>query len=275
VVTAGTPLFRLDDRALVAEREVRQAALDAARARLARLEALPRPEEVPPAEARVAQAEAALGDLQSQLARLERAFKAGHGVVALDELDQRRFRALVAEKALGQARAELALLEAGAWLPDVLQARADVAQAEAALHQIAVDVERSTVRSPLVATVLQVNVREGLYAQPNSDLVLVGNTRSLHVRVDVDEESAPLVRPHARATGMVRGLPRVELPLEFVRIEPFVRPKRSLTGDNSERVDTRVLQVIFRLGDSPVPLYVGQQLDVFMEGPGREKPDRE
>ena len=33
--------------------------------------------------------------------------------------------------------------------------------------------------------------------------------------------------------------------LRFVRIEPFVLPKRNLTGDSLERVDTRVLQVIY------------------------------
>jgi hypothetical protein len=58
----------------------------------------------------------------------------------------------------------------------------------------------------------------------------------------------------------------VRYPLKFVRVEPFVIPKKSLTGDNTERVDTRVLQVIFSL-DRPdgTPLYVGQQVDVFIE----------
>src|SRR5690242_6922383 len=47
-VEAGTPLFRLDDRALNAELKVREAALAAAEAQLARLDAQPRPEELPP-----------------------------------------------------------------------------------------------------------------------------------------------------------------------------------------------------------------------------------
>ena len=54
--------------------------------------------------------------------------------------------------------------------------------------------------------------------------------------------------------------------LRFVRIDPFVVPKKSLTGESAERVDTRVLQIIYQL-DKPVdrPLYVGQQVDVFIE----------
>ena len=43
-------------------------------------------------------------------------------------------------------------------------------------------------------------------------------------------------------------------------------PKKSLTGDSTERVDTRVLQVIFNLKkpDGKM-LYVGQQVDVYIE----------
>jgi hypothetical protein len=31
-------------------------------------------------------------------------------------------------------------------------------------------------------------------------------------------------------------------------------------------VDTRVLQVIYRIEDSNLPLFVGQQMDVFIDG---------
>jgi len=50
-----------------------------------------------------------------------------------------------------------------------------------------------------------------------------------------------------------------------VRIEPYVIPKKSLTGDNTERVDTRVLQVIYRFERPSFPIYAGQQVDVFIE----------
>jgi hypothetical protein len=89
--------------------------------------------------------------------------------------------------------------------------------------------------------------------------------------VDVDEESAPLVQGRPKAVADVRGFPEKPVQLEFVRVEPWVRPKRSLTGATSERVDTRVLQVIFKLGPSDVPVYVGQQVDVFMEGSTRDQ----
>ena len=65
---------------------------------------------------------------------------------------------------------------------------------------------------------------------------------------------------------MPRGNLQEKYLLEFVRIEPFVVPKKSLSGSNSERVDTRVLQVIYELDPTDrLPLFVGQQVEVFIE----------
>jgi hypothetical protein len=50
-----------------------------------------------------------------------------------------------------------------------------------------------------------------------------------------------------------------------VRFEPYVVPKRSLTGDSTERVDTRVLQIIYALDPAALPVFVGQLMDVFIE----------
>jgi HlyD family secretion protein len=61
------------------------------------------------------------------------------------------------------------------------------------------------------------------------------------------------------------AIPRSEYQLRFVRVEPYVVPKKSLTGENTERVDTRVLQVIYAVENPDPPLYVGQQLDVFIQ----------
>jgi hypothetical protein len=52
-----------------------------------------------------------------------------------------------------------------------------------------------------------------------------------------------------------------------VRVEPYVVPKRSLTGESTERVDTRVLQVLYRFDPAAMKVYVGQQVDVFVEAP--------
>jgi HlyD family secretion protein len=92
----------------------------------------------------------------------------------------------------------------------------------------------------------------------------MGEVVQLHVRVDIDENDAWRVQPGGKAEAVERGNSSRRAALEFVRFEPYVIPKKSLTGDSTERVDTRVLQAIYRFTDRRGPLYVGQQMDIFI-----------
>ena len=65
----------------------------------------------------------------------------------------------------------------------------------------------------------------------------------------------------------IRGNPNLRTNLIFVRVEPYVVPKRSLTGDATERVDTRVLQVLYAFARTNLDVYVGQHMDAFIEAP--------
>jgi hypothetical protein len=105
------------------------------------------------------------------------------------------------------------------------------------------------IRALVDGEVLQVNVRPGEFvgAPPSQALVVLGNVTQLHVRVDVDEYDIPRFIADAPARATLKGQPNDSFPLRFVRIEPYVVPKKSLTGDNTERVDTRVLQVIYAI----------------------------
>jgi multidrug resistance efflux pump len=264
-VRKGDVLFRLDDRALGAEWKYRQAAVDAARAQLGRLEAMPRPEEVPSMKARVREAEANLAEMDDQYRRSETLFR--QGAIGLEERVHREQVAGVAREQMKRARADLALQEAGAWKRDIDVSKAALEQAQAQLQQTETDLKRLEVPALVDGTVLQVNVRPGEYvgAPPGQALIVLGRIDQLHVRVDVDEHDIPRFRPGAPARAMLRGDPSQEFGLRFVRVEPFVIPKKSLTGDNSERVDTRVLQVIYAVEKTDQVLYVGQQLDVYIE----------
>jgi multidrug efflux pump subunit AcrA (membrane-fusion protein) len=177
---------------------------------------------------------------------------------------------LTNEAKLAQARAQLALIKAGAWKPDIDIAKAQVAAAEDQLKQTETDIERLTVRALVSGQILQVNIRLGEFAQAGglaTPLMLLGNVEPLHVRVDIDENDAWRVRPDAPAVAFMRGNRALETPVQFVRIEPYVVPKKSLTGDTTERVDTRVLQVLYQFSRGDLPVYVGQQMDVFIEAP--------
>jgi multidrug efflux pump subunit AcrA (membrane-fusion protein) len=169
-----------------------------------------------------------------------------------------------------QFQADLALLKAGAWGPDKTIARARVASAQAQVESAKTNLDRLTVRAPVDGRLLQVKIRPGEFAAVGvlaDPLILLGRTDVMHIRVDVDENEASRVRQGAKAVAYVRGNSSITTALDFVRVEPFIVPKRSLTGDTTERVDTRVLQVIYAFEPKDLPVYVGQQMDVYIDAP--------
>jgi HlyD family secretion protein len=147
-------------------------------------------------------------------------------------------------------------------------AEAKWGQAKANLEAAKTDLERLTVRAPLDGQVLQLKIHlgefapTGVLAQP---LILFGGVEPMNLRVDVDENDAWRVLSKATAVGYLRGNKSINVLLTFVRFEPYVIPKVSLTGASTERVDTRVLQAIYSFERGTLPIYVGQQMDVFID----------
>jgi HlyD family secretion protein len=264
-VKVGDPLFRVDDRHLKAQLAYQEAALAVAQAQLGKLQQQPRPEELPPSAAKVATAQVNVR-LQEDLAERAKRLRPS-GAMPVEETTQRLLALEAARQQLAQAQGEHALLKAGAWQPDLDIARAAVAQAEAQIRQTRTELDRALVRAPVDGEVLKVYVHPGEYvgAQPGQALVVLGHLGRLHVRVDISEHDIDRFRTGAGARALTRGQGRQEYPLHFVRVEPFVVPKKSLTGDNTERVDTRVLQVIYALEGAEGRVFVGQQLDVFLD----------
>jgi RND family efflux transporter MFP subunit len=154
--------------------------------------------------------------------------------------------------------------------------RSALAQLELAKVQVSqgkTALELLDVRAPIDGTILQVNIRPGEFVSiaGNQSLIQLGNLQPLHVRVDVDEEDLPRLKLNAPAKAKIRGDARQqEVPLHFVRLEPAVIAKVSLTGANTERVDTRVVQVIYAIEPNSKlvedkKILVGQLLDVFID----------
>lgn len=259
-VAAGARLLCLDDRQVRAEIKLRAAALAAAQAQLARLEGQPRPEELPVSEARVREAQANVVDQENQLRRCQDHY--AKKIVGDYEPIHYQQTLQIAREQLARIQAEHRLLKAGSSDLDRAVARAAVTQAQAHVNLAQIELERLTVLAPVAGTILQVNVHRAESVGPAP--VVLGQMNPVHVRVDIDAQDIPRFRPNVAARGMVRGDPRRELSLRFLRVVPFVVPKRSLTGDITERVDTRVLQVLYVFDPGKQPLYVGQQLDVFI-----------
>jgi len=269
-VKKGQALFSLDDRDLRAELALRRSSLELAAARLQRLRSAPRPEEIPPARARVREAEALLDDARVQLQMIERV--TDRRAIREEDLERRKRAVDAAAARLDEAKGALALLESGSWEQDIAIARAEVAQAERQVERVQTDIARMTVAAPIDGMVLQCKVRAGEYAQAGplaQPLVLLGAVDPFHVRADVDEKDAWRFHPGARAFASIRGNGGQRFPLTYVSVEPYVVPKKNLTGDATERVDTRVLQVIYAL-NAGAPVYAGQQMDIFIEAQGEQ-----
>ena len=190
----------------------------------------------------------ALADKRDQWARVERLIASK--VASEDEKQRTQFAKQTAEAQLGSMKAR-------------------IASAEAMLAKTKVVRDLLTVRAPRDGRILQVNTRAGEFASPaeKDPILLLGQVDTLQLRADVDEDNASRVRPEMAARAYLKGRHDVEVALKFIRIEPYILPKKSLTGESSERVDTRVLQIIYRF-DRPrgVGIYVGQQMDVFIDG---------
>lgn len=192
------------------------------------------------AQAQTESAEVALADARDQFERAQASFE--QKATSDAEATRRRFGVEAARTRLGEARARVGMIRT--------------------------ELDRLRVTSPISGRVWRVEVRPGEFAQAGplaTPLVVVGDDSRLHVRVEIDQTDAHRVRAGAAAQANLRGDAARRFPLEFVRFEPLVRPKRALTGDGTERVDTRVLEVIYALAPGESAPFVGQQMDVFIE----------
>ena len=228
-VKASDPLFQIDDREV--------------RARIRLLEA-----QVASLRSQAGVDASLIADLDDQVKRFA---QLGRDRVATEDEVKRREFSLATAKAKAAATA------------------AAIAAAEEAVRQAGTDLEILTVRAPRDGRLLQVSLREGEFAAVKSaePLMLLGDVDRFQVRAEVDEQDAVLIQPEQPAVASLKGHSDLRMTLKFVRIEPYVVPKRSLTGDSLERVDTRVLQVVYAFERPAFPVYVGQQVDVFIQRP--------
>lgn len=230
-VSAGAPLFSVDSR------EAR-AAVDEAGARLQRL------------RQSVAAARTTLSVARRQYALYGE---------ASDPRAVSRQEVITRQGSVEDAAAQVAVAQASA------------REAEAQLNSARVALARHLVRAPRAATVLQLRTRAGEYASAgqqgsgNQDpLMTMGVTDPLHVRIDIDENEIARVALGQSALVSPRGAAGQQVRATFVRAEPLIVPKRSLTNASTERVDIRVLQLIYALPADSRGFFVGQQVDGFV-----------
>lgn len=269
-VEANAPLMRLDTRRLEADLVRAEAAIAVGQTDIDRWHALPRAEDVPPLEAAVTRAEAMVRDREDNLRRTDEAVK--RNASSSRDLSAAQFSLEAARADLIKAQADLAKTRAGGWAPDLAAAQASLTSLQKDAAALRLLVERLTVRAPRAGVILRRDIEPGEYAvvEPGRAALILGDVSRLYARAQVDEEDIALVHAGAKAIARTRGAAPRELPLALVRIEPYARAKTDLRGINTERVDTRVVDVVFEVKDAGGnDIYPGIGVDVFIDADPR------
>ena len=276
-VRKGMPLLLIDPSIQKATAEQQKSAAQAALAMLEELKAEPRKENLDIAEAQVISAQAALKTAQDEMSKQKTAYELDPRSVSKDALDSAINAEAVAQANLEVARRQRDLTKAGAWIFDIRNQERQYNALEKAYRASSALLSKYTLNAPSDGIVMSVNTIVGSYVSPQGsynsytqgmDPVLVLGTpqTNLHVRCYVDEILVPRlpVPSKIKAQMSVRGS-NVKVPLDYVRVQPFVSPKIELSDERQERVDVRVLPIIFKF-EKPkdLNLYPGELVDVYI-----------
>ncbi|WP_295420556.1 efflux RND transporter periplasmic adaptor subunit [Sulfurovum sp.] len=151
------------------------------------------------------------------------------------------------------------------------EAEEQLAASKTKLIALKDQLKRYKVYSPIDGVVLMSEISEGDFFDTRSKAFIIGSDR-INIRVSINEYDISKFRPGTKAVAYMRGNTKEKMELTYLYTIPYVIPKTNLTGRSTERTDTRVLQVIYAAKRTKTfPLYVGEQLDVFIQTPQQEK----
>ncbi len=277
IVKKGAPLLKIEDSVQRATVEQQKSQAEAALAVLEELKAQPRKENLEVFRAQVTLAEANLKTVRDQLDKQKKSYELDPNSISKDALDN-AVNAKKAEANLGVARRQFELTKAGAWDYDVRNQGKLYAALLSARNASAALLYKYTINAPADGAILSINAAVGSYVSPQGayqsytqgfgPVLVMGSAEDYQgVRCYVDEilinRLPASEKIHARMT--IRGT-NINIPLEFVRIQPYVSPKIALSDQRNERVDLRVLPLIFKFQPPKnIAIYPGQLVDVYIE----------
>lgn len=171
-----------------------------------------------------------------------------------------------------KASAAVSKLKYQAAVDELALAKAHAALARAELELLKKELKRHTVYAPISGEILQCKIRRGEFIDSgrNASRTIVVGSHKLRLRVDINENELIRFKPQTQAVAFIRNHPNLKVSLRYQYTEPSVVAKTALTGLSTERTDLRVLQVLYSFDRPAFPLYVGQQLDVFIKVPATD-----
>jgi HlyD family secretion protein len=276
-VSAGAPLFAIDDSVQRANTEQLRLQSEASLALLEELKAQPRTETLAIATAEVGLAESNLKVARDEYDKRRVSYDIDPKSISKDVLDTAADTLEQAAAGLDVARKQYELSKAGAWSYDITNQAKQYEAIKQAYQAANALLQKYSVNAPVDGVVLAVNAAVGSYVssqgaydshtQEFDPLVVMGGPQDyLDVRCFVDEILVSRLPSHwhIRAEMSLRGSYTNRVPLEFVRVQPYVSPKIELSNERQEQVDLRVLPVIFRFEKKDAPVYPGQLVDIYI-----------
>lgn len=264
-VKKGEALIELENNDIKADLKAQLSAYAIAFAKLEKLKKMPRAEDLASAQAQEKVSQALYSQAKAQYEMVQKL--TDPRAISQEERNKRQFDFEQAEAKLEQAQADLKKIKAGTWAPDLKIAQMEVKQAKSNLEKIKADLEQTIIRSPIDGTVLQVLIHSGeLPSADKNPLMVIGDINNMFIRASINQFDIPYFNPKSDAVAFLQGDARYEFPLEYVRTEPYLVDKQNVRNNILERVDTKVLQVVYKIkSTNKKNLYVGQEMDVFID----------
>ncbi len=277
-VARGAPLFDLYDRIQQEVVAQNKAQMEAARALLDELQAEPRPQALTVARRQVQYAQASFVYQQAQLLIIRKERALNPQAVSLLALRNAENSARVARENLRVAKAQYRLTKAGAWIYDIRNQQAIYEAAKKTYASNRALLRQYVVQAPVGGRILRINVTKGSYASPqgvygtysqglNPAVVMGRQDGYMQVRAYLDEILVPRLPPAGDMTArmFIRGVNNAGIALQFVRIQPYVTPKIELSNQRTEKVDVRVLPILFRFRiPAHLRIFPGELVDVYI-----------
>ncbi len=184
-VAQGKVLARLDDEDLRNRLEVAQATLMSARARLSKLLAGSRPEEIKQAEASLLQAQSDLKNKQVQYERMKALYE--RGVIAKEAFDNAETSYKVSQAATQVAAENYQLVKEGPRKEDIEDARAQVEQARASVKLNETQLGYTTLTSPISGVVLVKSGEIGEVVNPGTSILTIADVENIWLKAYISE----------------------------------------------------------------------------------------
>ena len=275
-VSAATPLLEIDESVQRATAESLRLQADAALSLWNELKAQPRKETLDIAKAQVDLAESNLKVDRDQFDKRSAAYTLDPKSVSKDVVDTAKDTLRQAVSALDVAHRQYDLTKAGAWSYDILNQERLYESLTQSYRAAELLRQKYSLKAPVAGIVLAINATTGgyvsnlgvydTYTSAMDPLIVMGASQQyMVVRCYVDEILVSRLPAPDQIFGQlsIRGTD-VKVPLSFVRVQPYVSPKIELSNERQERVDLRVLPVLFRFEKKNAPVYPGQLVDVYI-----------